>query len=467
VRGAGIVTGVLALALAGATAAQATPVQAHRTYGADRYVTAALQEDVVGGVRDTAYLVTGTTFADGVTAGALAGRDAGKEGANALRDNLFLTPPGQLTDDVREVIGNYRNVVVVGGEKSVGPDVMTWLQQNTRAKLSRVAGVDRYDTAAQLSQAYAPGVSTVFIATGRDYADALSASAVAGDLGVPVLTVPGDSIPASTRAALTRLKPASITVLGGEGSVSAAVAGDLAGFTSGAVQRIAGADRYATSVAVSKAFHGAGAPVAYLTSGTSWADAIAAGPAAGRRGGPLLLTPKDCVPQNVNLELERLGVGFLTAVGGDGSYSQNAALRTSCGAPAQTYLDTLGQPSGNASFVNDHAILGGTFYPRSVGYDTDPRNSEYRTWKIGTKFTRFTAVVGVDDRNTAGLTSHVLVYGDERVLGTYDVSAGHPVVVDLDVRGVDNLKVVTTSSATPATGVAGSRTVYFGDAAVR
>lgn len=451
-------------AVATASGAAATPVTIHRAYGSDRYVTASLLEDPV---RDVAYVVTGENYADGVAAGAVAAR----AGAN-----LFLTPQGQLTQEVRDVIGYYRKVVVVGSEASVGPDVMTWLQQNTRATLSRVGGADRYATAANLSAAsFAPGVRTVVVATGTDYADALSGSAVAGALASPVLLVQPGAVPDAVRRELARLKPQTITVLGGTGAVGAAVEADLRQYTTGAVTRIAGADRYATAVAVSRAFF-VGSVSAQVASGTSWPDAIAAGAFAGRRSTPLLLTPQNCVPQAVNQEFERLGVNSLQAVGGDRTYSVAASQRTSCEAPPTTYLDQLAAPTGNAAYTSSHATIRGTFYPRSAAYATfaptssspDLPNAEYRTWTLGGTFSRFTTVAGIADGTTSGLSATLDVYGDEKLLGSYRVAVGQSAAVDLDVRGVVHLKVVTTSSArTGAADDVEARTVYLGDAGVR
>ena len=443
--------------LVSGVSAAATPLVAHRGYGSDRYITASLLEDPS---RDVAFVVTGQDFPDGLTAGALAGT-AGR--------NLFLTPRDQLTPEVRKVLGYYRQVVVVGGEASVGPGVMTWLQRNTRAELTRVAGANRYDTAAQLSaQGFAPGVADVVVATGRTYPDALAGSAAAAKAGAPLLLVDSGSIPDSTRRELARLRPAGITVLGGAGAVSEQVLAELRPFTAGSVTRVWGTDRYATAVAVSRVFFPAGAPTVQFTSGTSWPDAVAAGAYSGRRQSPLLLTPKDCVPQTVNLEVERLAPDFLQAIGGDASYSAAAARRTSCGSDVRTYLDELPASTGNAAVRDSHAVMGGVFYPRSVGYATDPRNSEYRTWTLGGSYATFTATVGVADGTTSGLTAHVEVVGDERTLASYDVAAGSPAAVRVDVRGVQRLTLVTASSArTAAAGDLDAGTVQFGDAGVR
>lgn len=59
--------------------------------------------------------------------------------------------------------------------------------------------------------------------------------------------------------------------------------------------RVAGDDRYGTSVASTKGFE-SGVPVLYIASGEKWADALSAAPAASRQGGTLLLTDPDALP---------------------------------------------------------------------------------------------------------------------------------------------------------------------------
>ncbi|MDQ2673334.1 MAG: cell wall-binding repeat-containing protein, partial [Chloroflexota bacterium] len=72
------------------------------------------------------------------------------------------------------------------------------------------------------------------------------------------------------------------------------------------VQRLAGADRYATAAAISKASFSPGVPVAYVATGGNFPDALAAGAAAVRHGGPVLLVSSSSVPGATASELARL-----------------------------------------------------------------------------------------------------------------------------------------------------------------
>ena len=130
---------------------------------------------------------------------------------------------------------------------------------------------------------------------GTAFADALSAGAAAGSRKVPVLLTSPGALPAATADELRRLRPASITILGGANAVSAAVEAALRPLSSGAVTRVSGVDRYATSAAVSKDAFSA-AKTVYLATGAGFPDALAGIPAAGRDQAPLLLVEPSCMP---------------------------------------------------------------------------------------------------------------------------------------------------------------------------
>ncbi len=84
--------------------------------------------------------------------------------------------------------------------------------------------------------------------------------------------------------------------------------------------RLAGADRYATSVAVSRATP-ARNEVVFLVSGVKFPDALAAAPVAARERAHLLLTHPDRVPDSVMRELARLEPAEIVIVGSEASIS--------------------------------------------------------------------------------------------------------------------------------------------------
>ena len=184
--------------------------------------------------------------------------------------------------------------------------------------VARMAGSDRYATAAAVSaQTFGAGAPVAFVATGTDFPDALAGAAAAGSLGGPILLTQRTSLPAATATELRRLKPRRIVVLGSTGVISAAVESTLRSYA-GTVQRQAGSDRYATAAAVSRATFGAGAPVAYVATGTNFPDALAGSPAGGAKNGPVLLVKGGTIPDATAAELGRLRPQRIVVLGSTG-----------------------------------------------------------------------------------------------------------------------------------------------------
>jgi spore germination protein YaaH/putative cell wall-binding protein len=211
------------------------------------------------------------------------------------------------------------------------PDLWNVIEDKFRKVQVRLAGADRYATAAAVSRSsFAAGVPVAYIATGTSYPDALAGGPAAARAGGPMLLTTRNELPAATVTELARLRPSKIVILGGTSAVSAAVASRLATYaTSGSVVRLAGADRYATAARVSAASFAPGVPVVYVSTGTSFPDALAGGVAAGRQGGPVLLVARSSLPGATRAELQRLKPARIVVLGGTSAVSDGvlAALR--------------------------------------------------------------------------------------------------------------------------------------------
>lgn len=88
-------------------------------------------------------------------------------------------------------------------------------------------------------------------------------------------------------------------------------------------QRLAGLDRYETSVDISKSGWPGGSDVAVIATGEDFPDALCAGPLAKSLNAPVLLTEVNVLDSNVKAELKRLGVKEVYIVGGVGAVSYN------------------------------------------------------------------------------------------------------------------------------------------------
>lgn len=164
----------------------------------------------------------------------------------------------------------------------------------TNLGVSRIDGADRFDVAIAISRATSSGpASTVYVTTGLNYPDALSAAPAAIAQQAPLLLVEPTKIPVAVENEIRRLSPERIVIVGGEQSVAKAVEDTLSSMT-GTVVRIAGANRYDVSRALAEyAFGQDGSSTAYVSNGGNFPDALSAGSPAGRSGMPILLVKGD------------------------------------------------------------------------------------------------------------------------------------------------------------------------------
>jgi len=211
--------------------------------------------------------------------------------------------------------GTPPDITIVGGPAAVSDGLASHLELCAPGSVSRVGDIDRFATAARLSERFTTA-DTVFVATGTNFPDAMAAGAIAAQIGAPILLATRDSIPQPTRTALNRFAPSTIVLLGGTAAISDAVETRLAA-DFGTVVRIAGVDRYATAAGVSHWFFSEPTSVdtVYLALGTRFVDTIVAGPAATRDGAPVLLTTRDRVPAVTMTEIERLAPTNIVIVG--------------------------------------------------------------------------------------------------------------------------------------------------------
>jgi putative cell wall-binding protein/surface antigen len=291
-----------------------------RLFGTDRFETsAAISAWRFSSGVGTVYIANGFNFPDALSGAAL----AGSQGTSVLLVTADAIPAAIGSELTRLKPGR---IVVLGGEDAVSASVYQQLAAFTTGGVVRIAGLDRYETSAAISKSgFAPARPVVYVANGSNFPDALSGAAVAGSQGAPVLLVRDDVIPAAIATELARLKPGRIVVLGGESSVGAAVFEQLKALTTGAgaVTRIAGDDRFATSAAISAATFAPGLPVVYLASGSNFPDALSGAAVAGDADAPILLTRADNIPAVVQAELDRLRPGKIVVLGGEDSVNSS------------------------------------------------------------------------------------------------------------------------------------------------
>jgi len=193
--------------------------------------------------------------------------------------------------------------------------------------ITRISGDDRYATAIAVSKKNFESADAVIIATGMNYADALSASALAGALKAPLLLTRKDALAPGVIDEIGRLGAGEAWIMGSDAAVSAAVE-DALGKAGLEVLRLEGADRYETSAEIAWAVaeiendEGAGfSKKAFLARGDNFADGLAASPLAYRNKIPVVLTRPTELSWDAADIIEFLEINDVTILGSTAAIS--------------------------------------------------------------------------------------------------------------------------------------------------
>lgn len=247
-------------------------------------------------------------------------------------DAIFSNVPDVLRERVDDA-GNARPAEVRDNPTTVDPlcpGIAGTVEGDATAEALRLAGLTFAasgppSVAASGSFAYAPDV---LLSRDDVFADALASGTAQGLLRAPLLLTDGAELDGRVRAELVRLGAQRVHLLGGEDAIGADIAAELRtlGYV---VERIGGADRIETAVAVART----AAPEATTAilarddgPGTAaFADSLAAGALGATSGAPILLTDSEDLSAQTASHLARSSITSVVIAGGESAVSAAVA----------------------------------------------------------------------------------------------------------------------------------------------
>ncbi len=301
-------------------------IATERLAGSDRFATAAAISEryaIDGAVRDIV-IVNGLNFPDALSAGPL----ATSEGAVVLMVTATSIPAPTRAELNRL---SPRSITIIGGTSVVSSSVAAQLDAyiDGPGAVTRIAGSNRYETSRRVVNAFDTEPTRLFVATGQGFPDALAAVPAAGVVGGAVLLVDGSrsGLDSATRSFINALD-VPVTVVGGTSVVSQGVFDDIDALGVN-VERIAGSNRFATSVGLAITYFPI-ADYAYIANGFGFADALAIGSFAGTYGSPLYLATDTCVPQAIADDIIDGLFNGITGIGGRAVLADSVLDLTIC-----------------------------------------------------------------------------------------------------------------------------------------
>jgi hypothetical protein len=280
-----------------------------RFFGQERIETAIeiSQGQFGDGEADTVLLARADLFPD-----ALAGTPLAVE----LDAPILLTPTDSLSEataaEIERVTGGEGRVVILGGEVAVSAEVEQQLR-DLGYDITRYGGENRFETAVEIATEGLGSPSTVLVADGGDFPDALIAGTSAPAVDGAVLLTDGEEVPAVTQAYLDA--NADLVYAIGETAVEALPE----------AERVAGAGPIGTSVLAAETFYPE-VTIVGIARVDEFADALTGGalianPAAGP--GPILFVESDNLPDVVEAYLLENPIDTVVIFGGEVAVSSD------------------------------------------------------------------------------------------------------------------------------------------------
>jgi hypothetical protein len=252
--------------------------------GGDRLETAVLLSQQAFAAADTAgavVLARSDTFPDALTGVPLA---AAKHAPLLLTDTRAIS--ADVLAEIDRVLPMGGDVFVLGGEGAIAPEVVAAIE-SAGFKVTRLGGVDRYETAAVIARRGLGSPTTVFEVSGLGFPDALAAGPAAAVSNGAILLTAG-----------TRQSDATAAYLSDIAGVRRIAIGGAAAEADRGATAVVGADRYATATEVARRFFPDRAVIGIAT-GDNFADGMTGGAFVAAAHAPLLLVRPTLVPASV------------------------------------------------------------------------------------------------------------------------------------------------------------------------
>lgn len=249
----------------------------------------------------------------------------------------FVVAAKDANDELRDV----KLKISISGKNAVDlqtvKDDLNTKEEVVVGKFVKLIGADRYATAIKVSEETFEdkAADSVVIVGGASVIDGLSAAPLASAKNAPILLAGKKGLSADTLNEIERvcdkLYNKTVYIVGGQDSVTKDVEKQLKDkFPSVVINRIAGSDRYDTSLKIAKRLKDdrSISNRAFAVGGKGAPDAMSIAPVAADKDDhkvdPIIVVPKDAVSKDVRDYLGNSSINNIVALGGESTISTQA-----------------------------------------------------------------------------------------------------------------------------------------------
>ncbi|MDQ0254449.1 putative cell wall-binding protein [Evansella vedderi] len=225
--------------------------------------------------------------------------------------------PTKTNGQLREVLQKYvMDLGTPGRDRLYGYGLVTYTGKEV-PQLSRIGGVNLYETSALISQEGWDQSEVVILARGDRFSDALAGVPLAKKYDAPLILTRNNRLDPFTKKELERLGANKVIILGGHLAVDPTVEKSIKEQLNIEVRRVAGANLHVTAELISQEVAPKGSDVAIIVSDSRFQDALSVASFAGVEQIPILLANTSSLPIATERALKELGVKETLVIGGE------------------------------------------------------------------------------------------------------------------------------------------------------
>lgn len=261
-----------------------------RLYGADRYKTSiSISNNFNSGTVQNVIIASGKDFPD-----ALAGSVLSKKlNAPIVLSGGTVNDSADSIQYIKDHLDKNGTIYLLGGTASISNEFVDYMKNQGYNNFVRLGGKDRFDTNKYIVNSMNVEKGTpVVIANAYGFADALSVSSIAAQKGYPIIMTSTSSLSDEAKDMIKNIEPSQVYIIGGYASVGDNVVNQIKGMlpslSNDKIIKLAGQDRYETSLSVCKHFN-LDTDTAVIANGENFPDALSGSALASKLNAPIVL----------------------------------------------------------------------------------------------------------------------------------------------------------------------------------
>jgi putative cell wall-binding protein len=269
--------------------------------GKDRYeVEKNLNNEIADKSLDSVIITSGLKYSDALVGSVL---NKKKNATILLISDTDSVIQAKIAE-AKRLLKPTGKVYILGGTGTVSAKVENELKKHF--SVERIAGKDRLEVALKIAEITNPAPTELFLVSGLVFSDSLSVAPVATERQTPILPQWGSTLKPEIKDYLKKHPAAKkVYIVSGTGVIPVSVEAELKALGVTSVERIAGKDRYSTSLAIAEKFYPTPTNVA-IANGLVFADALSGARYAWSYKSPIVLVKKDMVPFKTTLYMTNL-----------------------------------------------------------------------------------------------------------------------------------------------------------------